>query len=236
MPPRNLLIWFAVLTLLMLAWQFYQREADTVDTIPYNPNFIQLVATNQVVEAEVYEEISGRQYIVGQRREIDKRTNKPGRFRVDVMVTPELTKTMVEHGIKFAFKRQSPYIWQMLSGVLPILLLLGLLYFMFNRQMKSAGAGALGFGKSRAKRLNRDRNKTTFKDVAGVEEAKEEVQELVEFLKDPKKFQKLGGRMPKGVLLMGPPEPVKRCLPKPSPARLMCRSLPSAARTLLKCL
>src|ERR1035437_6012758 len=214
MPPRNLLIWFAVLTLLMLAWQYYQRDADTVDTIAYNPNSIQLVATNQVVEAEIYEEISGRQYIVGQRREIDKRTNKPGRFRVDVMVTPELTKTMVEHGVKFAFKRQSPYIWQMLSGVLPVLLLLGLLYFVFNRQMKSVGAGALGFGKSRAKMLNRDRNKTTFKDVAGIEEAKEEVQELVEFLKDPKKFQKLGGRMPKGVLLMGPPGTGKTLLAK----------------------
>ena len=75
-----MLIWFAVLTLLMLAWQFYQREADTVDTIAYNPNFIQLVATNQVVEAEIYEEISGRQYIVGQRRELDPRTGKARRM------------------------------------------------------------------------------------------------------------------------------------------------------------
>src|SRR5438552_897076 len=74
-----------------------------------------------------------------------------------------------------------------------------------TQQIRMAGKGALNFGKSKARMLARDKNKITFKDVAGVEEAKDEVQELVEFLRDPKKFQKLGGRIPKGVLLVGPP-------------------------------
>ena len=80
-----------------------------------------------------------------------------------------------------------------------------MLYFLFRQQIRMAGKGALNFGKSKARMLARDKNKITFKDVAGVEEAKEEVQELVEFLRDPKKFQKLGGRIPKGVLMVGPP-------------------------------
>jgi cell division protease FtsH len=80
-----------------------------------------------------------------------------------------------------------------------------ILYFFFRQQIRNAGRGALSFGKSKARMLARDRNRVTFKDVAGVEEAKEEVQEIVDFLKDPKKFQKLGGRIPKGVLMVGPP-------------------------------
>ena len=88
---------------------------------------------------------------------------------------------------------------------LPILLIVLLLYFFFRHQLRSAGRGAMSFGKSKAKMLAMDKNKVTFKDVAGVEEAKEEVWELVEFLKDPKKFQRLGGNIPKGVLMVGPP-------------------------------
>jgi len=84
-------------------------------------------------------------------------------------------------------------------------LVLGLIFFLVRQQLKNAGRGAMTFGKSRAKMLSQDRNRVTFKDVAGVEEAKDEVQELVEFLKDPRKFQKLGGRIPKGVLMNGPP-------------------------------
>jgi cell division protease FtsH len=87
----------------------------------------------------------------------------------------------------------------------PILLFLLLLYFFFRQQIRMAGKGALNFGKSKARMLSRDKNKITFKDVAGVEEAKEEVTEIVEFLRDPKKFQKLGGRIPKGVLMVGSP-------------------------------
>ena len=88
---------------------------------------------------------------------------------------------------------------------LPLFLIILLLFFLFRHQMKMAGKGAMNFGKSKAKMMALDSNKLTFKDVAGVEEAKEEVWEIVEFLRDPKKFQRLGGRIPKGVLMVGPP-------------------------------
>jgi cell division protease FtsH len=98
----------------------------------------------------------------------------------------------------------SSYIWQMLITWAPLLFIIGIWVFML-RQMQSGGNKALSFGKSRAKLLNNQQKRVTFKDVAGVEEAKEELQEIIEFLKEPQKFQKLGGRIPKGVLMMGPP-------------------------------
>ena len=103
---------------------------------------------------------------------------------------------------------------QLIWGIAPFLILGVLFWFFFIRQIKMAGKGALSFGKSKARILAKDRNKTTFKDVAGVEEAMEEVSELVEFLKDPKKFQRLGGRIPKGVLMIGPPGTGKTLLAK----------------------
>ncbi len=105
-------------------------------------------------------------------------------------------------------------VMNLLWGIAPFLILGVLFWFFFIRQIKMAGKGALSFGKSKARMLAKDRNKTTFKDVAGVEEAIEEVSELVEFLKDPKKFQKLGGRIPKGVLMIGPPGTGKTLLAK----------------------
>jgi cell division protease FtsH len=98
--------------------------------------------------------------------------------------------------------------------MLPVVVILIILYFVFMRQIKSANMGAMSFGKSRAKMLNQDKKKLTFANVAGIKEAKEEVQEIVEFLKEPQKFQKLGGRIPKGVLLMGPPGTGKTLLAK----------------------
>ena len=103
--------------------------------------------------------------------------------------------------------------WLVLINALPILLILGFLAFTL-RQMQAGGNKALSFGKSKAKLLNNQQKRVTFKDVAGVEEPKEELQEIIEFLKDPQKFQKLGGKIPKGVLMMGPPGTGKTLLAK----------------------
>jgi cell division protease FtsH len=107
----------------------------------------------------------------------------------------------------------SGFFWLFIINALPFLLLIGFLVFTL-RQMQAGGNKALSFGKSRAKLLNNQQKRITFKDVAGVEEAKEELQEIIEFLKDPQKFQKLGGRIPKGVLMVGPPGTGKTLLAK----------------------
>jgi cell division protease FtsH len=214
MPLRGLLIWVAVFTLILFSVQFYLRDQESVDKLAYNPDFVNLVETKKVTECEVIQEVSGGQYIIGTRRDIDPVSKKPRKFRVEVVVTDDLPQWLRANDVKFQFKRQSPVLYQVLSGILPVILILGLLYFLFVRQMRAMGSGAMSFGKSRARMLTRDRKRVTFKDVAGIDEAKDEVIEIVEFLKDPKKFQKLGGRIPKGVLLMGPPGTGKTLLAK----------------------
>jgi cell division protease FtsH len=118
---------------------------------------------------------------------------------------PDLYKTLQEKGVNVSIKDNSGSSWMAYAAnALPIILLLGLWIF-FMRQMQTGGNKALSFGKSRARLLSSQQKKVTFKDVAGVEEAKEELQEIIEFLREPQKFQKLGGRIPKGVILIGPP-------------------------------
>ncbi|MBI2955674.1 MAG: ATP-dependent metallopeptidase FtsH/Yme1/Tma family protein, partial [Acidobacteria bacterium] len=117
----------------------------------------------------------------------------------------EIYPTLRQQGVEIRVKDASGGSWFAWSvNLLPILLLIGFWVFIM-RQMQAGGNKALSFGKSRARLVGTQQKKVTFKDVAGVEEAKEELQEIIEFLKDPQKFQRLGGRIPKGVLLVGPP-------------------------------
>jgi len=128
---------------------------------------------------------------------------------------PAMVKVLREKGVQIEVKPPdaSPWYLTLLVTLGPFVLFLGIWIF-FMRRMQGGGNSALSFGKSRARMLTEDRKKVTFADVAGVEEAKEEVHEIVEFLKDPRKFQKLGGRIPKGVLVVGPPGTGKTLLAK----------------------
>ncbi len=114
----------------------------------------------------------------------------------------------------FQSQEPSPNYFSYLFTILPVLMVILFLYFIFSRQMKGVGSSAINFGKSPAKLMTKEQNKVTFKDVAGAEEAKEELKEIVEFLKDPSKFTALGARIPKGVLLVGPPGTGKTLIAK----------------------
>ncbi len=211
---RMLGLWLLLLILFLLMFNLFNNGKDRPESIRYNPDFIQMVEQGKIQECTIVSEVAGGQHIIGELKEIDTATNKHKQFKVDLVVTDHLPRWLEENGVRFSFRRQTMDVWGMLRSALPALLVLGLLYFLFVRQIRSVGQGAMGFGKSRAKLLNRDTNKVTFEQVAGVDEAQEEVHEIVEFLKDPKKFQSLGGRMPKGVLLTGPPGTGKTLLAK----------------------
>ena len=127
-------------------------------------------------------------------------------FRTFAPDDPQLVKSLRDKGVKIAAKPadESPWYWVLLVNWLPMLLLIGVWIF-FMRQMQVGGGKAMSFGKSRAKLLTENQHRVTFSDVAGVDEAKDDLQEIIAFLKDPKKFTKLGGRIPKGCLLVGAP-------------------------------
>jgi cell division protease FtsH len=144
---------------------------------------------------------------------VNDRHVKTAYFRAGGRITDQNWER-IQKTDKFIERSGSGLLTQIAAQVIPILIIMGILYFLFVRQLRQAGRGALNFGKSRAKLLTRDRDKVTFADVAGCDEAKEEVSEVVEFLKDPKKFTKMGGRIPKGILIVGPPGTGKTLLAK----------------------
>jgi cell division protease FtsH len=146
------------------------------------------------------------QEVVIQGHNIQGKYKNGERFRTFAPNDPELVKSLREKKVKIAAKPEedSPWYMVLLLNWFPMLLLIGVWIF-FMRQMQVGGGKAMSFGKSRAKLLTENQHRITFSDVAGVEEAKDDLQEIIAFLKDPKKFTKLGGRIPKGCLLVGPP-------------------------------
>jgi cell division protease FtsH len=216
--PKVWLIWLAIVAaaLTLLYWSPGSQTSPATVTIQ---DVIERSQSGDVKEGVIrYDNSGGRDFaiITGDFKKTtfpNERGVKTAAFHAEGGLSENnadlLRKTKV-----FSEPRSTTMMSQILVNLLPFILIIGLLYFLFVRQIKQAGKGALSFGKSRAKLLNRDRDKVTFADVAGCDEAKEEISEVVDFLRDPKKFTKMGGRMPKGVLMVGPPGTGKTLLAK----------------------
>ncbi len=220
---RGLLLFFASFAILIGAYYASQnapipREDQTINQV------MALVQSQKVVPGSlvfVRDTATNLAYLDGKYRRPRSQTDAtvveaPFRAPVDLQFNPYLRSELAQAGFaNIDTKIISNLWWQGFVSFLPFLLFLGVLYFFFRQQIRMAGKTAFSFGKSRARLLARNRTqRVTFKDVAGVDEAKEEVEEIVDFLKDPKKFQRLGGRIPKGVLMVGPPGTGKTLLAK----------------------
>ena len=210
-PPRTWILWIAILVATVVLFMFKtDREQPKIFT---QTEFMDEFRAGTITKGIVYWDIQSplMQDVSGEYKPAGK---EPAvKFRTKLRIDESLERQLRRSG-KFEPKQPNTLVTNMLLGLLPFLLVGVLIWFIFIRQIKMAGKGALSFGKSKARLLAKEKNKTTFKDVAGIEEAKDEVSELVEFLKDPKKFQKLGGRIPKGVLMVGPPGTGKTLLAK----------------------
>jgi cell division protease FtsH len=204
-----LLLLCVLLPLLPYVNKMYEGEIKKLEYW----EFRELLTAGRVKTSTVTHDSAGNHFLAGEYVLPDGKEAKY-RTTVNLDYSRGLEADLRAHGVKDSVKEVQGFWTSVFINWLPFFILPIFLWFLFARQMRSMGRGALAFGKSRARLLNRDKNKITFKDVAGVEEAKEEVQEIVEFLKDPKRFQQLGGRIPKGVLMIGPPGTGKTLLAK----------------------
>ena len=196
---KNLILWIIVAAVLMSVFQHYAGETPQSEEMNYT-QFITAVRTDRVMEVHLQSSETGYQ-ILG-------KASDGTEFVVEAPNDPKLIDELLERNVVIVATppKQRSVILELILGAFPVLLLIGLwVYFMRQMQGGGGGRGAMSFGKSRAKMQGEDQVKVTFADVAGIEEAKEEVSELVEFLRNPGKFQKLGGHIPQGILMVGAP-------------------------------
>lgn len=190
---RSLFVWLFIGVIIILLFNLLSYPKKTEDEMIFS-EFMTRLEAGQVAEVTIKGTV-----INGQMKDGKK-------FKTFAIEDPELVKTLRAQNVKIMVKpeEQNPWYWNLFFSWGPIIFLV-IIWIFFMRQMQTGGNKALSFGKARAKLVSEKSVKITFADVAGIEEAKAEVQEIIDFLKDPNKFQKLGGKIPKGVLLVGAP-------------------------------
>jgi cell division protease FtsH len=198
---KNLALWMVIGLIVIVLFNVFQASQPSRDKLVFS-DFLKRVESGEVREVLI------------RGKSVTGKLADGNTFRTFTADYPDLIKVLKDKGVKIAVEPEdsNPWYAYVLQWV-PMLLFIGVWIF-FMRQMQGGGAKALSFGKARARLISEKQNKITFQDVAGVEEAKEELREIIEFLKDPPKFQKLGGKIPKGVLLVGPPGTGKTLLAK----------------------
>jgi cell division protease FtsH len=198
---KNLALWMVIGLIVIVLFNVFQASQPSRDKLVFS-DFLKRVESGEVREVLI------------RGKSVTGKLADGNTFRTFTADYPDLIKALKDKGVKIAAEPEDSNPWYaIILQWVPMLLFIGVWIF-FMRQMQGGGAKALSFGKARARLISEKQNKITFQDVAGVEEAKEELREIIEFLKDPPKFQKLGGRIPKGVLLVGPPGTGKTLLAK----------------------
>jgi cell division protease FtsH len=220
----NLWYWVAAFVAI-LGIQYYASIAQRVANIPYS-QFQQLVRDGKVAEAGISD-----RFIQGTLKEALPGGETPVRHH---RVEPEIADELDRHGVRYTGRIESTLLRDLLSLFLPILLFVGIWYFL-GRRLAGGQGGLMQIGKSKAKVYVESDTGVTFKDVAGVDEAKDELREIVDFLQEPERYGRLGGRMPKGVLLVGPPGTGKTLLAKAVAGEAKVPSSPSPAPSSWRC-
>ncbi|OIO58767.1 MAG: cell division protein FtsH [Verrucomicrobia bacterium CG_4_9_14_3_um_filter_43_20] len=214
--PKVLLIWMIIFAAIVGLWSMYPGQQGGRHETWTLQQVITAAESGRIEKATIKADpnrgpewyvINGEANPALAGAELTEEAKEPIIFQAQGRLTEQKFNKLLDSkgGKNISEKPASTLMTDILMSLLPFVLIIALLYFFFVRQIKMAGKGAMSFGKSRAKMLTRDKELPTFANVAGCDEAKEEVSEIVEFLKDPKKFQRIGGRIPKGVLMVGPP-------------------------------